>query len=268
MQFAVKSKAQVFSLVLVCFVWSVGCAVAPARGDESAGLGREIADRVGDSVVTVRVVAKMRVAMEGREMSEEESTDEVTATVIDPSGVAVCSLSETDPSHMMAMMMDDPDMKWEAEITDLKMRLADGQEIQAEIVLRDKDLDLAFVRPVERPAAPLPAVDLAASTQPELLEEILVLSRLGEVANRSLAAYLDRILAVVRRPRTLYVPGPAAMSGGLGRPVFTLDGKAVGILVMRSMPGAAGSGHGGRPMMLPVIVPAADVLETAKQIPS
>jgi S1-C subfamily serine protease len=257
-------------LICLCMAVSLCLSALAAGADEAGAKGREIVTKWGQSVIKVRVVAKIRVAMEGREVSEEEDTDEATATIIDPSGLAVCSLSEADPAHVADLMAQERDFKWEAEITDLKMRLADGRELPAKIVLRDKDLDLAFVRPTEALAEPVPAVDLSSSAQPEVLDEVVVLARLGEVVNRATAASYDRIQAIVDKPRKLYVPGIATMAGGLGRPVFVPDGKVVGILILRSMSAAASaaaSGSGMNSTMLPVILPAADVLEVAKQAP-
>jgi len=237
-----------------------------ARADDAATKGRQTMSQWADAVVSLKIVAKMRMSAKGREMQEEEQANEAKATVIDPSGLMVASLSDVDPSRMVEMrMQEDPDFKVEANITDLKIRLADGKEIPAKIVLRDKDLDLAYVRPKEKLPAPLPAVDLSNAAKPQVLDEIVVLGRLGEAVNRAPSASLDRILAIVEKPRTLYVPGITTMMAGLGCPVFTLDGKVVGLLVMRSIPrGAGGSGspYGDN---MPVIIPAADVLEGVKQ---
>ena len=245
-------------------------AAARLEADETAALGRGIIGKWEKAVVTVKVVTKTRVISEGREMGKQESTTEPAATIIHPSGLAVLSLSEADPAEMYRRMMgEEEDYKWESEITDVKLRLADGKELRAKIVLRDRDLDLAFVRPVEPPAEPLLAIELTAGPKPELLEEILILGRLGEVANRVPAASLDRIQAVIEKPRTFYVPASAGILQSLGCPAFSLDGKVLGILILRTMPSTGGGmfesmGDGG---MLPVILPASDVLEAAEQAP-
>jgi hypothetical protein len=66
------------------------------------------------------------------------------------------------------------------------------------------------------------------------------------------------------------VDGANGLGGGIGTPVFMLNGKLAGLLVLRSM-------SGGRPGMfsmmggseglglLPVILPAGDIKEVAKQ---
>jgi len=161
---------------------------------------------------------------------------------------------------------EDPNYKIDAQVTDLKFVLPEGKEIPAKVVLRDRDLDLAFIRPVALPDQPFVAVDLAQSAQPELMDEIVVLGRLGDVANRELWLALDRITAIVTKPRTLYIAGLDVWVAGLGVPAFTLDGRLVGITVMRAIP-TAGSVSGRGNTSVPVVMPAGGILEVARQAP-
>ena len=240
---------------------------APLAADDAGASARAIADKHGAAVVPVQVVVKMRVAYEGEEVDEDESSNELTATVIDPSGLALCALSEVDPTHMIELWQEeDPNYKIDAQVTDLKFVFPDGKEVPAKIVLRDRDLDLAFIRPTTPPDEPFAAVDLAQAAQPQVMDEIVVLGRLGDVANRETWLALDRITAIITKPRTLYIAGLDVWVAGLGVPAFTLDGKAVGITVMRAI-SAAGSVGGSGNSSVPVIMPAAGILEVAQQAP-
>jgi hypothetical protein len=227
---------------------------------------RDTASRWGDAAVAVRVVAKTRVVVEGEEYDQGESAQELGATIIDPSGLVVCSLSEVDPSQHIERMVAKEDYRYEREITDLRILLADGREIPAKVALRDLDLDLAFIRPSEELPEQVPAVDLEEDAKREILDEVVVMSRLGQVGNRRALTVLDRVTAVVEKPRTLYVLGVNAYMWSLGCPVFTPEGKVVGITVMRVMP-TADAGEGlSRGKQLPVVLPAADIVEVAKQL--
>jgi hypothetical protein len=253
--------------ILAACLWAVGITAMRAEAQDVGARGREILDKWEKAVVGVRLTIKMRMSEEGKQFQEEESTREIRGTVVDPSGLAVCALSQADPTQMFSGMMGEQEgYRWETETTAVKLRMADGKEIAAKIVLRDKDLDLAFVRPTEKQAAPLVAVDLAEATKVSVLDEVVVLLRLGEVANRVPAAALDRIAAVIQKPRLLYAPGPIGQMSSLGCPVFTPEGKAVGLLVARMLPGAGAASDEDMGMMA-VIMPAADVLEVAKQAP-
>ena len=85
-----------------------------------------------------------------------------------------------------------------SEPSDVRIRLADGKELPATIVLRDQDLDLAFIRPTAKPAAPLTAVNLADAASPTVLEDLVVLGRLGRVGGWVPSASLYSVAAIDR----------------------------------------------------------------------
>jgi S1-C subfamily serine protease len=266
-----KRSAAAVALAAVVALTTVCAAVC-----EEADQGRDILNRWQSAVVTVKLVTENRMVAQGREMSKTEGKSEVTGTIIDPSGLVLVSLFSVDSSkvfeRMAAMSGGAANYKMETQVTDVKIRLPDGEELPAKIVLRDEDLDLAFIRPTEKLAETMPAVDLSDKAEPRLLDPIVVLNRMGKVANWAPAVILDRIYAIVEKPRRFYVPTPNAMEGGLGSPVFALDGKAVGIFVLRVAPSAdsgMGSLFGGMSSMglLPIILPSEDILAVAQQAP-
>src|SRR5688500_11377104 len=132
-----------------------------AQGDRAAG--REIVKKWQSAIVNVRVVLKMRVSVGGREMQSMDESVETVGTVIDPSGLTVLSLGALNPGAMMNKMIGGGSgqerMEFGSEPSDVKLRLADGKELPARIVLRDEDLDLAFLRPTSKPDNPLVAID-------------------------------------------------------------------------------------------------------------
>jgi hypothetical protein len=258
----------------VLMVASTGAA-PPAPQDGRAAL-RDMVARWQDAVVNVRVVLKVRMSMAGREMNSSDESVDTVGTVIDPSGLTVLSLSALNPGAMMSRLMGSvgngqDQVGLTSEPTDVKIRMPDGREVPARIVLRDEDLDLAFLRPTTPPARPLAAVNLADAGKPVMLDEVVVLSRLGRVGGWTPAASLHNIGAVIEKPRTFYVLGGA--TGGTGTPAFLPSGRIVGLLTLRQIDaGRAGmmSMMGGAEGMglLAVILPAADVLEIASQAPA
>jgi len=258
------------ALVLAfAFAFLAGGSAEAAR---EADTGRKILKKWSDTVVKVHMVIESRMAMQGREMSKSDSTSLVTATVIDPSGLAVLSYSATNPGEAFSGLggMDNLQFSYDTKITDVKIRLKDGEEIPGEVVLRDKDLDLAFVRPREPLKEPLPAVELDESSSLEVLDSVVILGRMGKVGSWSPTVIIDRVKAVIEKPRTFYALSVGAMDGQLGCPVFSSKGKCVGILLMRSSP-SGGGGMSGlfsfQDSLLPVVLPAEDILEVAEQVP-
>lgn len=257
--------------------------VARGAEDPPVGAAREVFARHQDGVVWVSAVMKMRAggglgAMFGR----QEQKVEAVGTVVHESGLVVLSYTMLDPSAMLNAAManvgggEEGKVEFKTELSGVKIRLADGTEIPGKLVLRDDDLDLAFVMPTEK-GKKIPFVPLggaggdaggeagAAAVKP--LDPLVVIWRLGQNLDRQPAVALGRVSAVVTKPRTFYL-----VSGleALGTPAFTADGKALGIVVMRKQMGDGG-GLGGMLSMAggggiaAVVVPGEDVMEVAQQ---
>jgi hypothetical protein len=249
----------------------------PCRADDLIEKGRAIFKKNQHSVVTVQIVVKSKFSMGGMGGQSNESRQDVTGTVVDPSGLTVVSLSATDPGQMVQTMIaglsdDDSKFKMDTELSDIKILLEDGTEVPSEIVLRDKDKDLAFIRPKNKLSTPLVPIDLTKSSKADVLDQVIALNRLGNAAGRAYAASVERISAVVERPRLFYVPETSMTTTTLGAPAFTLDGKVLGLFVMRALKGQGGGGMGMFSMQAQnitgIIVPADDVLKAVKQVPA
>lgn len=245
---------------------------AAVRAQDNRAVARELVKKWQDAVVNVRVVVKMRMSTKGREVQSNDDTLEAVGTVIDPGGLTVMSLGSINPGAMLTKLLGGgagaQGVEIASETTDVKMRLSDGREIQATIVLRDEDLNIAFIRPTAAPDKPLVAINLADAAQPAMLDQVVVFGRLGRVGGWVPSAALRDIGGIIQRPRTFFVLAGEAV--GVGMPAFLLNGKVVGVLTLRqieterSSPLAAMSGPEGLGL-LAVILPAADVLEIAKQ---
>ena len=84
------------------------CASAPsvqAQAQDQREAMRAVAKKWQDAIVNVRVSLKVRMSMGGREVQSMDDTVEAVATVIDPSGLTVMSLSSLDPGAMMSRIM-------------------------------------------------------------------------------------------------------------------------------------------------------------------
>jgi Trypsin-like peptidase domain len=235
--------------------------VPASRADEVSEKGREVFKKHQRAVVTVQLVQKGA----GRGGEAQEAKVDITGTVVDPSGLTVLALSMSDPTEMYRRMLGDR-YKAELEISDVKILLDDGAEVPAEIVLRDKDLDLAFIRPKSKLATPMAAVDLTKASAVQVLDTVVTLNRLGRAAGRAYSASVERIGAVVQKPRTFYIPDSSMTGTALGSPAFALDGNIVGVLVMRTI-SAGGAAASRSDNATSIILPAEDVLKAAKQAP-
>ena len=232
------------------------------RADELTDKGRAVFKQHQRAVVTVQVVQKISA---GGTSESRETKQDITGTVMDPSGLTVLALSSADVGEMYKRMY--PAAKVETEVSDLKILLDDGAEIPAEIVLRDKDLDLAFIRPKSRPASPMAAVDFSKTAKVDVLDQVITLNRLGRAAGRAYSASVEHISAVVLKPRTFYIPDSAMTATTSGSPAFALDGNLVGLFVMRATSVGGGGNNSRSDNVTSIILPAEDVLKAASQAP-
>jgi hypothetical protein len=80
---------------------------------------------------------------------------------------------------------------------------------------------------------------------------------LGKVLNREASVTVGNVSAVIKKPRVLIVPDG---SPSLGCPVFDVQGRAVGVVLMKRGP------TGGRFSLQTVIITAEDVQQVASQV--
>lgn len=225
--------------------------------DDSGDRGREVFEKYKDTVVTVRVVVGMSYGG-----TERESEQEANATVISADGLAVMALSGIDPMQIAAGYRQEME-EMTSRVVSLHIILADGTEKEAEVVLRDKEQDIAFIRLKENPDAPLPYVTFDAPGHPKVLDEVVCILQYGRLARRSHAAFIDRIEMVVEKPRLFYAIGEYRSRQLVCSPTFTLAGEFVGIGVMR----LANSSNDDMNDMMVIIVPAKQLQALVEQVP-
>jgi hypothetical protein len=241
-------------LSVLCVAVLLG-GVAFAGDDLKAG-GRELAKKHGAAIVPVKIVSSLQITRNGQAMPARENEAEVFATVLDATGLMVTSNLAADPAG--AVGSSQPGIQVESNIKSARLIQPDGTERALKIVLRDKDLDLMFLRP-EKPAT-LTHVNMG-KTGPELnlMDDLLVLSRLGAIGDREVKVSLSTIEAVITKPRRFYVTNFIAGMTALGCPAFDSKGQLAGVMVMRVQAGASSD-------RLPVVLPVADIAEDAAQI--
>lgn len=251
-------------------VLSGGAPPASAQDAGIRGTARRMLASYQDAVIHVKAAVKQQMSFGGHDMPGQDSQVEVLGTIIDPSGLTVLSESSLDPGGALAGLLGgggDNSFSMKSDVGDVKMVLKDGKEVLARVVLRDKDLDLAFVAPEDR-TLKFPFVPLEAGKAPEALDDVIIVSRLGRHLDRSPSVGLGSISAIVKKPRTFYAVESSGLS--MGCPAFDAAGKLLGIFLQRRAP-ATGGGHGlGALMglasgMIPVILPTDDVKEGAQQ---
>lgn len=218
-----------------------------------------------DAVIWISVVAKISFQAEGGKeavnIPDREQKSEALGTFIDSAGMVVTSLGSIDPSREFSgreVRTRDGVVKIESSaiFKEVRVIMPDGTEIPADIVMRDIDLDLAFLRiksgAKEAKGVEFKPVDLKSAASANVSDDVVTISRNDEVLNRVASVSRGQITSVTKKPREFL----RATGANLGCPSFTPDGKLVGIAVTRTVRGKSSQ---------TVILPAADVLEIAEQ---
>jgi len=240
--------------------------VLAAPVDPSILASRKILAARQDSVLWISAVCKVSFSTDGNSdapvnIPDQERKVETLGTVIGTNGLMVTSLTGIDPSRELTgreVSMGGSRVRLEASsvIKEVKIVMPDGVEVPAEVIMKDADLDLAFVLArsdaKEFKEVEFKAVDLKDSAKPLIADEVVSVTRSDEVLSRQPTVYNGQVNVLVSKPREFI----RASTGGLGTPTFDLEGKLIGIGVMRS---------DKERRSVVVLVPAGDVDEIAEQ---
>lgn len=201
---------------------------APAGPADIPGLARQ----KGPALVTLKFVLKVSGPMAD---GDEESDTEITGVMIDPKGVVLCSNTQLAGFvGMIKKMMGPMGSQINATPTDLKVLVGDDTEgKEAELVARDTELDIAWVRIKDPGDKPFDHIDLTRSAKPEVGQPIAIVRRMGKFFNRVAVVTESRIGGTTSKPRTLYIPS-STMGITLGLPVFSASGELLGVMVSQT----------------------------------
>jgi S1-C subfamily serine protease len=237
-----------------------GCfrAVA-ARADDSASPFSSLLAEKAPALVTIKFVLKVKMAGGGFFGGDRESDTELTGLMIDPAGLVLCSSSSMSGNPAMMRRLGGT-----ATPSDIKVLIGDDTEgVPAELIARDTELDLAWVRIKQPRSEPYAHVDLSQGVAATLGQPVYSVNRLGKFFDRAPLISEGRIGGGARKPRRLYLP--VNLAGDLGLPVFTASGQVIGVFVMQrpdpeESDGGTFGGGGAR-----AILPAEDVLKATRR---
>ncbi|MBI5763077.1 MAG: trypsin-like peptidase domain-containing protein [Planctomycetes bacterium] len=242
-----KTHVAAFGLVAVIL------SAMPSRAEDGGDYAKIIAE-AGPAFVTVKFVLKM----EGQ-FGNRESEAEITGVMVDAGGLVLCGNTRFGSPRMMRQIGGS------ATPTDIKVLIGDDTEgLEAKVLARDSELDLAWVQ-IKKPGDKKFAfVDLAKSATPEVGQRVMTLRKMAKYFDRVLTVGEGRIAGKTKKPRDLFVPSGL---GGLepGLPVFATNGQVIGISVVQmpedeELQGMAFTGI-GRDISNGLILPTSEVVK-------
>lgn len=204
-----------------------------ATPSPAAAEAKRFVDEKAPAVVTIKYLLK-------HEEGEQEM--EVPGLVIDPSGLILASninMGGMTPAMARAVGGSPPTP------AEIKILIGDDNEgLEAKVIARDSELDLAWLRLKDPPKSPLASVDLAHPAAIGLGDRVIGLERLGKFFDRAPMLREDRIGAVLSKPRTLYLPASLLLTG-FGVPVFDSAGNIAGVSIFLPPDAEDMEGEGG-----------------------
>jgi hypothetical protein len=233
--------------------------ISPLGAAVDAEAGRALVKRYADAIVGVELVVTMRVKFGDREQPPQERRIEINGTVISAKGLTVTTLAAVDPQVQFDAMRAGsqgggrmPELVG-ADFKEVKLRLADGKEVPARFVLKDADLDLAFMAPdTDEPGREYPYVDLTQAAEGAVLGNYFFVSRASKSLQRVPTVRATEIMGIVEKPRRFFL----LTEQSVACPVFESQGRVLGVTLQHFA--------NGRPTGF-VVLPAADIADMAKQ---
>jgi len=255
------SRTRAAGLAFVLLIAGAAISAAPAQTPDERAAAREVIKKKGDAVVMVTATLKIRANVAGTEQTTDQQA-QGNGTVLDSTGLTVLSLSTLQPDDMMARSLSfrvQPGTRVDvsSEPSGIRMHLGDGRDVPARLVLRDQDLDLAFVKPTEPLSPPVSALDMPAA-RASILDLLFVIQRTSETSGWSTAASFGIVQLVIDKPRLYYqIAMPTIGGSALGSPVFDASGRFVGVVVTRRT--------GSRTPAATAVLPAEEIRDVARQ---
>jgi hypothetical protein len=217
-----------------------------------------------DSVLFLSAVIEIELTAGENPVRKEERKVEILGTVIGADGLIVSPLSTLDvASAMDGRTVNGPQglikISAKSNTKEVKILMPDGSEVPAKVAFKDPDLDLAFIRPEKPDGVKLTPVNTAENAPMTVLDDVIILSRLGKDQNREPIVMTSEVISLVSKPRVF---GKLA-APSLGVPVFNKDGKFLGVGINRFS--AKNDSENQGPSASNMVLPAADLLESADQ---
>jgi hypothetical protein len=223
---------------------------------------RSLLENHANCVTWVSATVRVEVSAGGRSLPPQEQKLEALGTIIAEDGLTVLSLTKVDPTSSILSRLRSPGASVQVNYTEVLILLQDGTEIPARLLLKDEDLDLAYLLPIENSEedlaafsfTPVPGLSKNAPT-PRVLDEVVSIAKLGRNLYRQSTLRRGWVNAVIEKPRPYFV----IENTEPGTPVFDNHGKWLGVVVYKM--------ERGRPSAI-VTLPVEDIVEIADQVRS
>lgn len=226
-------------------LWSLFSVSTSLAAAGNAEIYDALIKKHAEALVTIKFIPQMP-------NGDKRSEVNATGTVISADGLIICSNSQIGGNPMGG-----------ASITPTEIEILFGEEttgLKAEVVGRDTELDLAWLKITDELPKPLSFLDYKQSDTVGVGGEIYAIRLMDEYFGRAPFVKSFTISATLKKPRKLIAPSVVwiADSESVGLPVFAADGKVVGMFIVQ-LPDNAARQNMRRPGDIIFVLPAKKV---------
>jgi hypothetical protein len=245
---------QIRRLAIIAFSLTAFLALAK-KGADPIKTWRTLLKERSECVTWVSATVKVEISSGGRSYPPQEQKLEALGTVLSNDGLVALSLTKVDPTASILSRVRGGGASVNVNYSEVNILMQDGSEVPAKLILKDSDLDLAFLLPLkdEEKIVFQPVPKSHKKPKPQPLDEVASLGKLSRNLYRQSTLMRGWVNAVIEKPRKYYVIDRLSA----GTPVFDAAGNWLGIGVYKMV--------SGKPTQI-VTLPAEDVLEIAEQV--
>jgi hypothetical protein len=247
-------------LVSLCGLAALASVTLADDGAQAAA----VLQKRAPSIVTVKIVLKTEIQVMGQQQDQEERI-QLQGAVVDPSGLVMfsnASISAAKLQEALSGMMEERGQGGGLDIkttpSDIKVVFGnEEQEYAAFLAATDARLDLAFVQVQNLGEKKLEVVDFPEAATPTIGQSLVAVSRLNEGYDYAAFFETAHVVGEIKKPIPAFIV--AGEASGVGLPVFSATGEALGVLTVLAS-GMKPQGGGGLMMMMGG---AGDAMESA-----
>lgn len=240
-----KNPARLLSL-LVLILATVPASLRAQDVSETIEVrARKLLEQYKGALVVVTAKGTLKAKTSGDPLPDREQQRRTLGVTIGDDGLVAVSNSAIDAA--VGLQGQQAQMEGKvvtiqsatSEFTDVEISYGDTTLLHGKVVRQDVEADIAFIMPnnaeVKALGKTFEKIDLSQfAATAEVAEQVVGLSRSSAVYGYMPTLVLGRITGVFKGERTFFVTDAGTAQGV---PVFTMDGKPVGLTVVRIIDG-------------------------------
>ena len=201
---------------------NVAPSAAPALAvvaDDGEIYGKLVKEK-GDAIVTIKYILKEE---------DNEAEEEVQGVMIEESGLVLTSnyFMGGFPESIKQMMGGN------RKPLEIKVMISGDQEgLEATLIARDSELDLAWLQIANKDNKKFAFVDINKPVEAQMGDRVLTIERLSKSNDHAHVVNESRIRSLITKPRKLAIPG-SELSSSIGMPIFNGKGEYIGMSTLQ-----------------------------------